>query len=85
MIIRIAMTDEQLSQIFCELGYTTEKRDLPVAVQLTHGLTRVECYPRLHVLVSGQWTEAHPYFEQLLDKSLMQIIKSFSKSELNNK
>lgn len=72
------MTDNQLADIMHQLGYKTDMRDVPVTVTIAHNRTDVALYPRLHVHNEGMWVEAQPFFEQLLDKSLINMIKSIN-------
>lgn len=78
MIIRTQMNDTKLAECLQACGYETEVRDVPVAVTRRHNDTEIENYPRLHVRLNGEWKEAHPFFEKLLDESLIYMLKSYT-------
>lgn len=79
MIIRTQMTDKQLAEVLQELGYKTEMRDELNWEKRGHSRDEPVTYSRLHVHNGDQWVLAQPFFERLLDNSLIELIRNNKK------
>lgn len=73
------MTDQQLAEVLQELGYKTEMRDVISWEQRGHSRDEPVTYSRLHVHNGDQWVLAQPFFERLLDNSLIELIRNNKK------
>jgi hypothetical protein len=79
MIIRTQMTDNQLAEVLQELGYKTDMRDVTRWEKRGHNRDELVGYSRLHVIDQDQWVLAQPFFERLLDNSLIELIRNNKK------
>ena len=73
------MTDQQLAEVLQELGYKTEMRDELNWEKRGHSRDEPVTYSRLHVHIGDQWVLAQPFFERLLDNSLIELIRNNKK------
>ena len=78
MILQLALTNQSLADCLHRLGYETEMRDIPEAVSISHNITEIQYFSRLHVMIDGEWKSAEKFFEKLLDESLLYMIESYT-------
>lgn len=83
MIIRTTATDQQLTEMLTDFGYEVQTRDILVYERRHHNRDEPVIYSRLHVLVNNNWELAQPFFEKLLNDSLVDIVKRYVK-KINN-
>lgn len=83
MIIRTTATDQQLTEMLTDFGYEVQTRDTLVYERRHHCRDEPVIYSRLHVLDGNNWVEAQPFFEKLLNDSLVDLVKRYVK-KINN-
>ena len=78
MIIRTTATDQQLTEMLTDFGYEVQMRDILVYERRHHNRDEPVVYSRLHALAGNNWVEAQPFFEKLLNDSLVDMIKKYA-------
>lgn len=76
MIIQVQMNEQSLRDALNKLGYVTEVIEVPVWRKAYHNRDELTIVSRLHVVEAGVKKPAKEFFEQLLDKSIINFIKN---------